>query len=94
MEFNPNKCGLIHVTRSRTPAPRLYLLHGQFLELVVGSSYLGVEISNNLSFNSHVQNVTTSARLPQEKNNVRKSSIKGNGIETSYSHLSGVVIIT
>ena len=49
------------ITRSRTPVPSQYLLHGQVLESVAGSKYLGVEISNNLSFNSHIQNRTNSA---------------------------------
>ena len=44
MEFNPSKCVVIHITRSRTPVPSQYLLHGQVLESVAGSKYLGVEI--------------------------------------------------
>ena len=42
MEFNPSKCVVIHITRSRTPVPSQYLLHGQVLESVAGSKYLGV----------------------------------------------------
>ena len=61
MKFNPSKCVVIHITRSRTPVQSQYLLHGQVLESVAGTKYLGVEISNNLSFNSDIQNVTTSA---------------------------------
>ena len=61
MEFNPSKCVVIHITRSRTPVPSQYLLHGQVLESVAGSKYLGVENSSNLSFNGHIQNITTSA---------------------------------
>ena len=61
MEFNPSKCVVIHITRSRTPVPSQYLLHGQVLESTACSKYLGVEISSNLSFNSHIQNITTSA---------------------------------
>ena len=61
MEFNPSKCVLIHITRSRTPVPSQYLLYGQELESVAGSKYLDVEFSNNPSFNSHIQNITTSA---------------------------------
>ena len=45
MEFNPSKYVVIHITRSRTPVPSQYLLHGQVLESVAGSKYLGVEIS-------------------------------------------------
>ena len=61
MEFNPGKCVVIHITRSRTPIPSQYLLHGQVLESVAGSKYLGVKISSNLSFNNHTQSITTSA---------------------------------
>ena len=61
MEFNPGKCVVIHITRSRTPIPSQYLLHGQVLESVAGSKHLGVEISSNLSFNNHIQNITISA---------------------------------
>ena len=76
MEFNPSKCVVIHVTRSRTPVPGQYLLHGQALESVAGSKYLGVEISNNLSFNNHIQNITTSASpyLGFLKRNIRSQN--------------------
>ena len=61
MEFNPGKGVVIHITRHRTPIPSQYLLHGQVLESVAGSKYLGVEITSNLSFNNHIQSITTSA---------------------------------
>ena len=61
MEFNPGKCVVIHVSRSRTPISSQYLLHGQVLESVAGSKYLGMEISSNISFNNHIQSITTSA---------------------------------
>ena len=76
MEFNPSKCWIIHITRSRTPVQSQYLLHGQVLELVAGSKYLGVEISSNLSFNGHIQNMTTSASrsLGFLKRNIRSKN--------------------
>ena len=76
MEFNPSKCVVIHITRSRTPVPSQYLLHGQVLESVAGSKYLGVEISSNLSFNSHIHNITTSASrsLGFLKRNIRSKN--------------------
>ena len=55
MEFNPSKCGVIHITQDRTPDSSEYLLHGHILESVGGSKYLGVEICDNLSFNNHIQ---------------------------------------
>ena len=76
MEFNPSKCVVIHITRSRTPVPSQYLLHGRVLESVAGSKYLGVEISSNLSFNGHIQNITTSASrsLGFLKRNIRSKN--------------------
>ena len=76
MELYPSKCVVIHITRSKTPVPSQYLLHGQVLEQVAGSKYLGVEISNNLSFNSHIQNITTSASrsLGFLKRNIRSKN--------------------
>ena len=61
MEFNPSKCVVIHVSRARTPVPSEYLLHGQILDSVGSSKYLGVENSGNLSFNTHIQTVCTSS---------------------------------
>ena len=81
------------LTRSRTPVLSQYLLHGQVLESVAGSKYLGVEISNNLSFNSHIQNATTSARRSHGilKRNIRS---KNPALKTyaaiSNAHLSRV----
>ena len=97
MEFNPSKCVVIHITRSRTPVPSQYLLHGQVLESAAGSKYLGVEISNNLSFNSHIQNITTSAsrsigflkRYIRSKNPELREMI-----QNSCSSISGVFIIS
>ena len=45
MEFNPGKCQVIHVTRSRSPLPTSYILHGQTLEVVSSAKYLGVDIA-------------------------------------------------
>ena len=76
MEFNPSKYVVIHVTRARTPIPSEYLLHGQIFDSVGSSKYLGVEISGNLSFNTHIQTVCTSASrsLGFMKRNIRTTS--------------------
>ena len=54
MEFNPSKCQVIHVTASRAPLKSEYILHSQVLESVTSARYLGVDISNNVSWNMHV----------------------------------------
>ena len=76
MEFNPSKCVEIHITRTRTQVPSQYLLHGQVLESVAGSKYLGVELSSNLSFSSHIQNITilASRSLGFLKGNIRSKN--------------------
>ena len=61
MEFNPSKCQVIQVTTSRTPFNTEYILHGQVLEVVTSARYLGVDISSNLSWNTHVDRVTANA---------------------------------
>ena len=61
MEFNPSKCHVMRVTRSRLPLPTSYTLHGQTLEVVSCAGYLGVDISNDLSWKSHVTRISNTA---------------------------------
>ena len=62
--------------RTRTQVAYEYLLHGQILESVGGSKYLGMEISDNLSLNNHIQKICTSASrsLGFIKHNIRTKS--------------------
>ena len=61
MEFNPSKCQVIQVTGSRKPINANYSLHGQVLETVTCARYLGVDISSDLSWNSHIDRITGKA---------------------------------
>ena len=61
MEFNPSKCQVICVSRSKKPLKSWYYLHGQELESVHSAKYLGVTISKDLSWNSHIENITVHA---------------------------------
>ena len=63
MEFNPSKCQVVHATGSKLKKPIKtdYLLHGQVLEAVTCAKYLGVDISSDLSWNSHVDRITGNA---------------------------------
>ena len=78
MEFNSSKCQVIRVTTSRTPFNTEYILHGQVLEVVTSARYLGVDISSNLSWNTHVNRVTANANrsLGFIKRNVKTKSSK------------------
>ena len=61
MEFNPGKCQVVHITRSRQPLQSQYTLHGQILESVDSAKYLGVNISQDLSWNHHINKITGKA---------------------------------
>ena len=61
MEFNPGNCQVIHITRSRSPLPTSYILHGQTLEVVSSAKYLGVDITSDLSWKPHITRITNTA---------------------------------
>ena len=73
MNFNPSKCQVIHVTRLKTPIPTKYLLHGIELESVPSDKYLGVNISEDLSWSTHINNTSkkTNQTLGFIKRNIR-----------------------
>ena len=61
MEFNPSKCTVIHVTRSKSIVSSQYTLYGHVLESVSSSKYLGVTLNDHLTWNDHIQSTVTSA---------------------------------
>ena len=76
MEFNPSKCQVLYITRSRKPVMCRYFMHNQELESVDTAKYLGMNISKDLSWNTHINNITTSATrtLGFVKRNVQTKS--------------------
>ena len=57
MEFHPQKCTVIHVTRKQRPIEHKYLLHGHTLEAVQSGKYLGVTLHNKLNWTEHICNI-------------------------------------
>ena len=49
MDFNPSKCQVLHISKSRHPVQHIYMLHGQVPEASDHAKYLGVDISKDLS---------------------------------------------
>ena len=76
MEFNQDKCTVIHITRSKKPIPSSYVLHGRVLETVSSAKYLGVNISSNLTWTDHIQKVSASGNrtLGFCKRNIRSKN--------------------
>ena len=61
MEFNPDKCEVLRISRKRTPINYPYTLHNIELKSSVNSKYLGVTVNQNLSWTNHINNVTAKA---------------------------------
>ena len=61
MEFNPSKYQVIHVTRSKNPIPTQYTLHNCILESVSSAKYLVVDISSDISWDTHINRISKKA---------------------------------
>ena len=62
MRFQPVKCNMMQITRKRIKKIHAsYTLEGTVLENVESIKYLGVTITNDLRWNTHVSNICTKA---------------------------------
>ena len=61
MQFHPQKCNSLSITKSRTPFKHDYTLKGHILESVDTAKYLGITLSSNMSWEPHINNITAKA---------------------------------
>jgi hypothetical protein len=61
MEFHPGKCNSMSITRARSQFEHRYTLNGHILEDVKEVKYLGLTLSSNLTWNTHIGNITSKA---------------------------------
>ncbi|KAK2184468.1 hypothetical protein NP493_265g01010 [Ridgeia piscesae] len=61
MTFNPSKCKIMHITRSKSPIDNPYIIHNETLRAVPVATHLGIDISNNLSWNPHINKIVNKA---------------------------------
>lgn len=61
MKFNPSKCNILSVTRKKKPTLFTYMLKGQALEQVDRATYLGVDMSSDLSWHHQICKVASKA---------------------------------
>ena len=54
MEFHPEKCNVLRVTRSRSPSIFNYTLHGTNLKSTESTKYLGVTLTKDLTWGKHI----------------------------------------
>ena len=57
----PTKCECLHITRSRTPKVFTYNIMGTDLKTVNQCRYLGIHITNTLTWNSHIDKISNDA---------------------------------
>ena len=59
MRFNDSKCLIMQVHRSRSPLQHYYTLCNKVLSCVDEAKYLGVIISSDLSWSSHISYISS-----------------------------------
>ena len=63
MEFNPEKCEILRISRKKTVISYDYTLHGKVLRSVKSARYLGVQLSHDLKWNAQITKATAKANL-------------------------------
>ncbi len=61
MEFHPEKCQVLSITRNKHIIEHKYTLHGNKLEHAKTTKYLGITLSHDLRWNQHITNITNKA---------------------------------
>ena len=61
MDFNVKKCAIMQCSTSTRKQQFDYKMKGETLETVSHHPYLGVELSDNLKFNNHINSITKKA---------------------------------
>ena len=61
MFFNPDKSVFMRITRKHNPITHNYTINDISIQEVSSTKYLGVTITNNLSWSTHITNITSKA---------------------------------
>ena len=78
MAFNPEKCEVIGITIKKKTVLFNYKLHGITVQLTKNAKYLGIQISDDLAWSKHINQMTTKSNntLKFIKRNIQKISTK------------------
>ncbi len=83
MTFHPQKCKVMHVTRSRKHIKTQYTLRGNLLETVSQAAYFGVELDDKLTWTPHINQSTRTLNFVRRNVRVASQTVK----ETAYKSL-------
>ena len=61
MELNIKKCAIMHISNSPNKKCFDYTMNGEILETAKHHPYLGVELSDNLKYNTHIDKIAGKA---------------------------------
>ena len=87
MTFNLAKCNSMTVNRKNNKIYHIYKLHNEELDRVNSATYLGLELTENLSWNRHIENSCNKATktLSFLQRNLKVNNV--NAKETAYKGL-------
>ena len=95
MEFHAAKCHVLRISRKKNTATFPYSLHGQVLTEVKSAKYLGVTISNDMTWNNHIDSTAAKAnkKLGFLKRNItsERQYLKGKSVQSYCSSNSRVL---
>ena len=76
MEFHPQKCEVLSISKSRNVTYHPYKLHGHELKHTSQAKYLGITMTSDFRWNTHIHNITAKAsrNLGFLKRNLQSSS--------------------
>ena len=93
MRFQPVKCNIMQITRKRIKKINAsYNLEGTILDNVENIKYLGVTITNDLKWNTHVSNICTKANRTLGFLRCNLSACPQDVKELAYKGLVGPVL--
>jgi len=80
MEFHPDKCEILSITRKKHPITYPYQLNGQHLKHCDYAKYLGINISKDMHWTRHIDTITAKANsklgFVKRKININNTVVK------------------
>ena len=90
MDFHPDKCSVLSITRSRKSTPDRYTLLEQTLQSVTSAKYLGAALQYDAKWDQHFNNIIAKASFPPPKSEDLCHQYQTTGIQVTCEASPGV----